>query len=357
MKYAFLVGINKFRGGDIDGSDLRGCENDIAGRGQTRDHLVKGYGFADANIRMLLNERAKKHEIWARLEEYIEMLKAGDELVWWMSCHGTRYPLRDAETGRIGKVADVMCATDFTWDDPVLTGPALKKLFARKRDGVKILCVFDACHSGDAFRDLRPPPSIAALISQTVQAGAEIPQPVLAGTPLSISVPALGGSYSKVESAAPPAVNSIPRYVRPPADILHRFRCLERGIGQNPEKGETPPGLLFFSGCDFDETSADAFIDSDYHGAFTYHFWKAVNEAEGRATFHELIVKVRQMLKAAGYSQNPGLEGDPEEAATVFLGGSVSEEEVPAGPKPPAQKPPKPPGSFADGYDLPEDFV
>jgi len=330
MRYAFLVAVNKYRNGDINYSNLRGCENDIAARGQTRDNLVKGYGFSDTNIQMLFNERATRKAIWEQLEEYITILKSGDELIWWMSCHGTRYPIVSKTGGY--KAANVICASDFSWTEPVLTGPALKELFVKKRPGTKILVVLDSCHSGDSFRDLRP-------LHSYTSGQQPMPNPAISVTSMQ---------------------NSIPRYVRPPADILHRFRCLpkNRGLGQNPEVQETPKGLLFFSGCDFDETSADAYIDGDYHGAFTHTFWKAVNEAEGQASFYELITRVRTMLKAAGYRQNPGLEGDPDEAKAVFLGGSISEVPVPTEPKPPVQEtPPKPDGSFADGYNFPENWV
>ena len=172
---------------------------------------------------------------------------------------------------------------------PGLDGPSLKKLFSRARPGVKILCAFDACHTGDTFRDLRPP-------GETTENSE---------------------NYRK------------PRYVRPPADILHRFRKLDRGLGQNPEKGETPSGLLFYSGCDSDQTSDDAYIEGTFHGAFTYTFWKTVNSSPATASYLDLMLGTRAALKATKHVQNCGLEGDPEEAKQPFLGGAKNTEPHP----------------------------
>lgn len=61
-----------------------------------------------------------------------------------------------------------------------------------------------------------------------------------------------------------------------------------------------------WAGCKDYQTSADAYIDGDYHGAFTYHLVEALKS--GSTIRSEIIERVRKGLSSGGYDQVPQLE-------------------------------------------------
>jgi len=63
---------------------------------------------------------------------------------------------------------------------------------------------------------------------------------------------------------------------------------------------------VYLSGCSNLETSADAFISFEYHGAFSYYMWKAFQPGITYKDWHTTYLK---NIKKAGYAQTPQLEG------------------------------------------------
>ena len=66
---------------------------------------------------------------------------------------------------------------------------------------------------------------------------------------------------------------------------------------------------ILLSGCKSHQTSADAYIDNDYHGAMSYHAIKAITDAKYKITYAELHKRLLSMLQVAMYDQEPQLEG------------------------------------------------
>jgi hypothetical protein len=84
VKYAMLVGINKY-----PGNALNGCVNDMT---NLREMLVKNFGFAADNVLLLTDEQATRANILARLDEFASKLKRDDLFVFAYSGHGTLFP-------------------------------------------------------------------------------------------------------------------------------------------------------------------------------------------------------------------------------------------------------------------------
>jgi len=72
---ALLVGINTYK---LPGCDLSGCVNDVT---NVRDILLKHFGFAVEDIRVLVDARATRKGILERLQWLVEGAKAGDCLL------------------------------------------------------------------------------------------------------------------------------------------------------------------------------------------------------------------------------------------------------------------------------------
>jgi hypothetical protein len=69
---------------------------------------------------------------------------------------------------------------------------------------------------------------------------------------------------------------------------------------------DTRQNNILLAGCQDVQTSTDAYIDGDWHGAFTYNLVKAMLEAGGALTYAELVEAAGQgMIK---YQQVPQLE-------------------------------------------------
>jgi metacaspase-1 len=271
MKKALLVGINKY---EMPGCDLEGCVNDVT---NVRDILLKYFGFAQGNVRLVVDGRATKKNILSRLAWLVDKAKKGDCLLFHYSGHGSQIADRDGDEVK-DKLDEIICPHDMDWDGTFITDDDLAKAFRAVPAGVNLEVLLDACHSGTGTRELA----------------------AIAGLPRELAFR--------------------PRFLQPPADIACRadeemaVRKLLRAT-----TGENPAGHVLFAGCRDNQTSADAYIGGSYNGAFTYYFCKHLRDAQGGVARAELIRRVRASLKFNGFSQVPQLEASTGERAKKVL--------------------------------------
>jgi hypothetical protein len=64
---------------------------------------------------------------------------------------------------------------------------------------------------------------------------------------------------------------------------------------------------IVFSGCGEQQTSADAFINGRYNGAFTYYWLKTLDP---KLNYADWIIRLNSYLPCSDYDQKPELEGD-----------------------------------------------
>ena len=76
---------------------------------------------------------------------------------------------------------------------------------------------------------------------------------------------------------------------------------------------------VLWSGCRDDQTSADAYISGDYHGAFTYYFSESVRDAASKRRSDAVIKTLRSSLIGQGFDQVPQLE--PSSSVGDVFGG------------------------------------
>jgi hypothetical protein len=267
MKKALLVGINKYRP-DLN-ADLRGCVNDVE---NMRDVLIRYFGFATENIRVVIDDRATKAAMIERLRWLLNGAAAGDELVFHYSGHGSQ--VRDRNGDELDDQLDeILCPHDMNWDDP-FTDDTLGNMFKQLPNGVFLTMVCDSCHSGTMTRTLGNP-----------------------GNPHDIK----------------------PRFIMPPFDV--RCRSLnqilpKRKMGKSPKSTQRH---VLLSGCKDNQTSADAFINNKYQGALTWAFTTVV-KSNPNLTWPEIHQKV--LAKLNGYTQEPQLSGDNDLLNRKIFGGS-----------------------------------
>ena len=275
-KKALLVGINDYKGI----SDLRGCLNDIT---NMRNILKTYLGFTNRDIRVLADSRATKENIITRLNTMVAQAKPGDFLVFHFSGHGSQ--IRDRNNDELeDRLDELICPYDMDWDGAYITDDTLNTIFTQLPKNVLLEVFLDCCHSGSGLRSL---------------------------------------DLGRPESEGPEHPTLI-RYLPPPVDIECRLEGEEDELTSAPRTFSGPDRStvhhILWSGCRANQTSADAYIDGSYNGAFTYYFCWHMRRSGGQLNRNELLKRVRQSLYNSGYSQIPLLECE----ATVRTKGTLT---------------------------------
>lgn len=267
---AFLVGINRY---PDPRNNLKGCVNDILLMSKT---LREEYGFEGRNVRLLTDERATTANIRKGLEGLVREASPGDVLVFHYSGHGTQ--VRDVHGDELSDGLDeIICPYDLDWDSP-FTDDDMARICAGVPKGALLTVILDCCHSGTGLRNfLRPDLPIRH------------------------------------------------KFLPAPAEVRHRFepRIEDRGIDRSvtmtgPDRKlpvrrfgvcVTKTDGVLIAGCRSDQTSADAWIDGDYHGALTYYLWRALRSAKWTATYRKAVAATGEALADHNFDQAPQLEG------------------------------------------------
>ena len=282
MKKALLVGINKYK---QSGSDLRGCVNDIT---NMMTLLSNTYKFKPDNIRLLADDRATKKGIIDRLNWLILDAKPGDELVFHYSGHGSQ--VRDRNGDELNDRKDeILCPHDLDWNDP-FTDDILADIFKKLTKGAFLTMVCDSCHSGSMTRSFFVNPNYK--------------------------------EKSKKKRD---------KFLVPPVDIQHRSynrSLLTNSLGKKQGRAGSyvrPPeqNHVLISGCQDNQTSADAYIDRKYQGALTATLLKVIyNNNNKNKTWEQINRGVNRRLDKKGYSQNPQLSGNSDLLNRPIFGGT-----------------------------------
>ncbi len=260
---ALLVGVNDYQGI----SDLRGCINDVT---NMRSILKTYLDFTNRDMRVLVDRRATKQNILHRLKDMVDKAKTGDFLVFHFSGHGSQIRDRNGEELEDG-MDELICPYDMNWDDGFITDDCLNGIFKKLPKGVLLEVFVDSCHSG------------------TVLKSADL------GRPAEL------GPENTIRS----------RYLPPPADIACRLEGEEDELKATRgfrSKTRSTVHHILWAGCKDSQTSADAFINGSYNGAFTYYLCWHIRDTGARVSRKALLKRVRASLRYNEYWQIPQLE-------------------------------------------------
>ena len=263
-KRALCVGINNFK--NFPSAALRGCVNDANDMENLLNTLL---GFKASEIVILTDAKATKVNIMKNLQEMLGGAISGkySHLVFTMSSHGTQVP--DLSGDEPDRVDEAFCPYDLKekkndWDpEHIIVDDELRDLFIQLPENVLLEVYLDTCHSGTGLKAIDliwdrqtryiPPPSLQA--------------------------------FQKADGKRQRGLNK---------------SLLEKGMRQH----------ILWAACRADQTSADAIIDGDWHGAFTYYFCKEVTASQNKLSRNEILEKVREDLQEGDYTQIPQLECD-----------------------------------------------
>ncbi len=253
-KFAFIAGVNKYA--KHPNATLNGCVNDVE---TYRYHLINYYKFHPDNIRVLTDYRAEEDNI----VEHMEWLVAHENsiLVCTFSGHGSTTRDRNGDELK-GNMDQFLCGTDMNWDNPKLLDDNIGEIFDKLPLSSKLTFFVDACHSESMSRSFLNP---------------------------------------FIKRKHPTKI----RYLRPPRDIEFRSestRLPTQRIGGRA----TPLNHTIVAGCDYNSTSADAYINGKYQGAFTAYIAKYLRSGN---TWPEHFPSFIKDLKRAGFDQHPHVNG------------------------------------------------
>ena len=293
---ALLVGVNQYK----TISSLRGCRNDVA---RMRELLVELFGFDEREIRVREDGDAIRTILDEDMNWLVQDAGAGDRLLLHFSGHGSYTVDNDDEPGEGGQ-DELLCLYNMDWDDPdsYLLDDEIAAFTSRVPDGARLVIVLDSCHSGTgsraetAKRSSSRTPDYKIPRVKEVEGGARSPR-----------------STSSRKSAADRDAETFRIRFVPPPDRIQRLISETRGRGRpfgRLREAVQVPGLnhILLAGAKDIETAADAYIDGDYYGAFTYHLTDAFRELGRDADLGDLIDRVESAVKRFG--QTPQLEAE-----------------------------------------------
>lgn len=249
-KKALCVGINNYPFGDAN--DLKGCINDA--NDWTR-LLKKHFDFAE--VKQLIDQDATKANILNNLKNLLKGAKAGDVLVFTNASHGTYQADVDGDEPGYD---EAICPYDT--DSNLLLDDDLRELFTGIPKDVNLTVISDSCHSG----------SVTRVVVDEYRRNRQLAPEIWGGRSLS-------------------------------DQQLRKVRAQKEKF---PESGMSE---ILLSGCKASQTSADAYINNDYHGAMSYHAIKAITDANYKLTYAELHKRLSTLLEEEMYDQEPQLEG------------------------------------------------
>jgi hypothetical protein len=257
---ALCIGINDYPRAD---ADLSGCVNDA----NDWSALLEARGF---KTELLLDADATWKGITDGIARVIDGAASGDTVVITYSGHGSY--VQDVDGDEPDQRDEVLCPYDI-FDDRPLTDDELYDLFTAAERDVRIVLLSDSCHSGSVAR-VAPPLGEAE----------DLPK-------------------ERTRFLAPGAWA--------PRERLAGMRDLA-GVARPRQR---PHAALLLAGCQDTQTSADAYLDGRYNGAFTYYALRALEDVPADATYGQWFRKMKELLPNQRYAQQPNLQGSRTQRA------------------------------------------
>lgn len=269
---ALIVGINKY-----PSSPLQGCVNDA----RDMEAMIKTH-FGFTNVTVLLDEQATTSNIKAGLSTLVAGAQPGDVLLFHYSGHGSQ--IRDTADVDVEPdgLDEIICPVDLDWNTKIITDDYLKWVFNQVPAGVNLTVFLDCCNSGSALDQ------------------ANIYQPL-----------GLGAARAEV-------IEGEGRYLAPPAHLMPLMEGLVPKTRSVQSRDVDNTGMLI-TGCQSQQTSADAFIGGRYQGAATYSLTSALKTANYDLDYKTLVDRMNDFMARNGYSQRPELNGSPALYGDKFL--------------------------------------
>ncbi|MGL5874096.1 MAG: caspase family protein, partial [Xenococcaceae cyanobacterium] len=235
--------------------------------------------------------------------------EAGDRLIFHFSGHGSYVPDDDGEESDGYDEITCLYDMDFYNSETFFRDDEWNEAISQVPSGAQLIMLFDTCHSGTGTRMLainlqgRSLTMSVDLNDRSTSINDELLRDLQAkNTVRELLNP---DQYQQVLIEKNIIVY---RFLSPPPELQEKI------VNNARSKALSKPGIkterhLLLAACQDSQTSADAYLDDDFHGAFTYYFCRAIADSPQLGT-KELIEQVTQQLARGGFSQKPQHEGE-----------------------------------------------
>jgi hypothetical protein len=265
-----LVGIDRYPNFGSEWQ-LEGCGNDVA---ILQDTLCRRFGFIDDQITVLRDEQATREGILVALENLVERVREGDEVVFFYSGHGSQQPDGPEKDEADGKDETLVPFDSgrFPHQNRDISDDEIYLWLLRLTDKTPfVTLIFDCCHSGTILRD----------------------------------------AFAGKQRAAPPDT-------RPPSELAARvppeaFELLRGGEDSPAALRRLGGKYVALVSCSSEETSNEILVGEKRriaHGALTYFLVGSLMDPDFQgATWREVFERVVPQVTAHFRTQHPELEG------------------------------------------------
>jgi hypothetical protein len=282
---ALLVGINTY-----GTKPLRGCVNDVK---QMQAVLQRYYGFQPENMRILTDGEATSANVKGGLEWLAGGGSEPDAVrVFHYSGHGSYVADEngDEPDGR----DECLVPVDYRTAG-LITDDTLKTFYDRFPRSANLTLVMDSCHSGTVQKDMQAD-IVAKFLPVSLEEQERIDQAAARFVEDQREFIVTELSQPRGEPLSEAALRQKVR------ELMSTFEKKRFGDVRVREAN------ILLAGCRADQQSADAFINGDYHGAFTYFIGDCITQSHGNISHRQLAEQVGRLLRAGGFVQIPQLE-------------------------------------------------
>ncbi len=305
---ALCVGVERFADPRIKA--LKGPLHDAR---TTALVLVREYGFAPGEVRVLTDAQATQRAFLDSLGWLLDGARPGDVRVLQVSTQGSHVP--DMDGDEADGEDEVLVLYDHAWEHSPLTDDRLAQHLARVPPGVHFATLWDTCHAG-SMQDL----ASTYYRTRSMTKKGSLPD----------WVEVTGGRYIPPPhgpKAAPTgATKSVPKAAAPrpaPAAATPRRRRPAAPVVPPPAASDVVLPAVSLSACADDETAAEARFGGLRAGAFTWCLHDVLRRHRGDLSWAELHRKTAERMKALGIRQTPQLSAPPGGEALPVFGGRV----------------------------------
>jgi len=278
-KKAVIIGINYIGTANA----LEGCIYDAKSEVTMP---TKHFGFPEENIRLLTDDQddpsliPNRQNMVDAIQWLVEGSEKGDVLFFHYSGHGSQVPDPTGEEadGKNECLCPADCMSD-PWPGAVIVDDFLNdRFFDDLPEGVRLTCIYDCCHSG-TMTDLPVRFSSVENVNEVFDAGSSRHM---------VPPDHVQEALSKQKSDWKPAKRT-------------------RSMGSRAMTGPSEPKLVWtVSGCQDNQTSADACIGGNKQGALTWSLHNALERCNYNLTYEELLHASRKVLRGK-YTQIPSM--------------------------------------------------
>ena len=325
---AVLCGINNYK----SISDLQGCVNDVH---NLRRLLIETMGFDTDNIKTHVDKEVTKKTVQRGFKWLADGATKGDRLIFHFSGHGSHIASKNSDE----EDDELICLYDMSWSDSnsYLIDDDLGELTRLVKSG-RLTVILDSCHSGSGTRAITADYSFSRSVTTKSQLI------IIDDTANQLSTGRNEESVRRLEEGNSALLKSFregrerpvfARYVEPPAKYL--VKVSTRKVKRLGTKLRADMNHQLLAGARDDQTAADAYIEGQYNGAFTFYLCNTARE-HGKMSYEEIMKMTLNAIRDKGYKQIPQNEG-PFGSEALFGGKAIQSIST------------MPPGVFTPGTD------